>query len=336
MQQLKYAEPPPMIRSNIGKTSKPTLNVSGLHFSYGDKDILKGINFSVSEGEVIGIVGESGSGKTSLLKLLGGLLKPQRGELLFDGKPIPGPEQRLVAGHDRIKLVSQDFDLMPYLSVKDNMLRNSLSRSDSERKKLIGHFNKKLKLRGVADNRATDTSGGQKQRVAWATALSARPDVLLLDEPFSNLDYPLKMELIHLLKTEWKPRAMIVVTHEPADILRLADRIMVMHKGRIIQKGTAREVYENPKNEMVAKLLGPVNVLSPEEAALFGIETEKEVCLRPHEFKIGKGGVKVEVVRCDYVGFGHEVIAYLGENTKLIFTSPKNLKNAPISLILNV
>lgn len=325
-----------MVRSTIGRTSQPILKISGLYFSYADTTILKGINFSVSEGEVIGIVGESGSGKTSLLKLLGGLLKPERGELLLDGEPIPGPEQRLVAGHDRIKLVSQDFDLMPYLSVKDNMLRNSLSHSDNERKKLIAHFQKKLKLRGVAENRATDTSGGQKQRVAWATAISARPDVLLLDEPFSNLDYPLKMELIHLLKTEWKPRAMIVVTHEPADILRLADRIMVMHKGKIIQKGTAREVYENPKNEMAAKLLGPVNVLSPEEAGLFGIKTEKEVYLRPHQFEISEEGVEAEVVDCHFMGGSYEVVGKINQGyDNVLVLSPKHItKNSLVNLSL--
>ncbi len=288
----------------MAKTSKfyPILKVSKLHFSYGEKAILKNVSFTLKEGETLGIIGESGSGKTSLLKLLGGLLKPDSGELLFDGNPIPGPDERLVAGHDQIKLVHQDFDLMPYLSVKDNVLRNSLAESNSGREKILKHFQKQLKLKEVSGNRAADISGGQKQRIAMATAISARPDVLLLDEPFSNLDYPLKMDLIHLLKTEWKPRAMLIVTHEPSDILHMADRILVMSKGRVVQRGTAREVYQHPKNENIGKLLGAINKLSVEEAELFGITSEKEVYLRPHQFVISDVGVEGEVTSCRFLG----------------------------------
>lgn len=308
----------------MSKSKNKIIEVKKLHFSYGEKPILKGVNFSLKEGETLGIVGESGSGKTSLLKLLGGLLKPDTGQLLFSGEPIPGPDERLIAGHENIKLINQDFDLMPYSSVEDNILRDTLMESDSQQQKLLRHFEKYLKLRGIKEQRATDTSGGQKQRVAWASALSTRPDVLLLDEPFSNLDYPLKMELIQLLKTEWKPSAMVVVTHEPADILRLADRIMVMHKGRVIQKGETREVYENPKNERAGRLLGPLNILPPQVAKLLGIETEKEVYLRPHQLQLADEGVEAEVVSCDFVGGGYEVEATLrGDETVLKFETEK-------------
>ncbi len=282
--------------------TNPILKVSKLHFSYGDKAILKNVSFRLKEGETLGIIGESGSGKTSLLKLLGGLLKADSGELLFEGNPIPGPDERLIAGHEHIKLVHQDFDLMPYLSVKENVLRHSLSESQSGREKILKHFQKQLKLMEVSGNRATDTSGGQKQRIAMATAVSASPDVLLLDEPFSNLDYPLKMDLIHLLKTEWKPRAMIIVTHEPSDILQMADRILVMSKGRVVQRGTAHEVYQYPKNESIGKLLGAINKLSAEQAKLFGISSEKEVYLRPHQLVIGDSGVEGEVKSCRFMG----------------------------------
>ncbi len=310
------------------KKSSTILKVSGLHFSYGDKAILKNVSFAIKEGETIGIIGESGSGKTSLLKLIGGLLKPENGTLLFDGSLIPGPDERLIAGHEKIKLVHQDFDLMPYLSVKENMLRNSLSESNAGRERILKKFKKQLRLRDVESNRAADTSGGQKQRIAMATAISARPDVLLLDEPFSNLDYPLKMELIQLLKTEWKPRAMIVVTHEPSDILKLADRILVMHKGRIVQKGESRKVYEYPKNEQVGKLLGPINILTTEVAALFGIESESDIYLRPHQFQISEVGVEAEVLSSVYLGGVFEYEVQLSKSqTVLKLQNPRQLQS---------
>lgn len=283
-------------------SSSDIIKVRHLHFSYGNKSILKGINFSIKEGETIGIIGESGSGKTSLLKLIGGLLKPDRGTLVFDGSPIAGPDERLIAGHEKIKLVHQDFDLMPYLSVKENVLKNSLSESNTGRERILKQFKKQLRLKDVENNRAADTSGGQKQRIAMATAVSARPDVLLLDEPFSNLDYPLKMDLMQLLKTEWKPRAMIIVTHEPSDILQMADRLLVMSKGRIVQRGTAQQVYEHPKNELVGRLLGPLNVLSQDEARLFGIKTDQKVFARPHQFHISKQGLKATVKSSHFMG----------------------------------
>lgn len=282
--------------------AKEILQAKGVHFSYGDTPVIKGVSFKLKEGEVLGIIGSSGSGKTSFLKLLGGLLQPQKGSLLFDGEPVEGPHQRLIAGNERIKLINQDFDLMPYLTVKENMLRNSLSESNSSRNKIAHKFQQQLKLKKISQNRATDTSGGQQQRIAWAAALGARPDILLLDEPFSNMDYPLKMELIHLLKTEWKPRAMILVTHEPSDMLQLADRILVMDRGRIIQRGSSREIYERPKNVQAGRLLGPLNVLSATEAKLFDIKSEKDVYLRPHQLKISKKGVEGRVHSCLFLG----------------------------------
>lgn len=278
------------------------LRAERLGFKYNEKPLLRQISFRLNEGEIIAIAGESGSGKTTLLKLLGGLLKPESGKVWLRNEQIKNPEEKLIPGHDTIKLVSQDFDLMPYLSVDDNILRESLSKNQSSRKKLLGQYHKKLKLKGVENSKATHTSGGQKQRVAMATALATSPEVLLLDEPFSNMDYSLKKELIHLLRTIWKPLGMIIVTHEPTDLLNIADSILVMKKGKIEQRGTPEELYYSPKNKYVAELFGSITQISPEQATSFSIKTAKSILVRPNEFKLSNKGVTFEIVDKEFMG----------------------------------
>ena len=207
---------------------KPILQTRKLSFSYGEQTILSDVSFQLNKGEVIGLIGKSGSGKTNLLQLLAGLLEPEKGTIYYRGEEVEGPSKRLIPGHEEIKLVKQDFELMPYLSVEDNIMRQSLSLSHTARKRLLGHLRNRLQLQSVKGRKATETSGGQKQRVALATAIATRADILLLDEPFSNLDYALKQDLISMLQTDWKPNGMILVTHEPQDMMALADRILVL------------------------------------------------------------------------------------------------------------
>lgn len=264
------------------------LEAKKISFSYGADKILRNISFNLHSNEILGIAGESGSGKTTLLKVLAGLMSPDRGELLFKGEKLTDPQEKLIAGEEQIKLVNQDFDLMPFISVDENILRNSLSQSDSARKKMLGKYHRKLQIGNIKNQKAKKTSGGQMQRVAMATALSTRPEVLLLDEPFSNLDYSLKNKIIEMLLKEWKPKGMILVAHDPNDILQLSDRILILQKGRIIQKGSPHDVYYNPKNLYAAETLGPVNRLEVKEALEMGIRTEKPVFLRPNQLKVHK------------------------------------------------
>lgn len=301
----------------------PILKASGLHFAYDNKAILKGLRIALYEGETLGILGESGSGKTSLLKVLGGLLEPSKGKVLFEGATVLGPSDKLIPGHENIKLVHQDFDLMPFLSSKENVLRNSLSASQTARNRIAGHYQKRLRIKDVSSQRAIDTSGGQKQRIAMAGVLSAKPDILLLDEPFSNLDYSLKLDLIRLLKTEWKPRAMVLVTHEPSDILNITDRIAVMYKGRIIQSGSPEEIYSFPKNEYVGRLLGPINTITTDEAGQFGLSVEKDLYLRPHQITINKDGVEAEVIYSQFMGSYYLTEVRVKSDDKIFTASTK-------------
>ncbi len=281
------------------------LEAHNLSFGYeAQPNVLKRVSFSLKEGEVLGIIGKSGSGKTTLLKLLAGLLQPASGSLRYDGKPLDGPRENLVPGHPEIKLVQQDFDLMPYLTIEDNMVKHNLSLSESMRKRTLGQLRRQLDLSKVKGKKAKATSGGQKQRVALASALIAKPEVLLLDEPFSNIDYAIKQDLLALLKSDWKPKAAVLVAHEPSDMLMLADRLLVMDKGRVVQEGTVQEVYHQPLNRNIGQLLGPVNELAPELAKALGFK-EIDRFLRPSQLEVGSKGVAAKVLDSVFQGYAY-------------------------------
>ncbi len=292
------------------KDAQALLEVKKLKFAYSEKPVLRNINLSLYPGEVLGLIGESGSGKTSLIKLLGGLLDPLGGEIYYQGEKMTGPAGSLIPGHPDIKVVNQDFDLMPFLSVEENMLRHARSASDSAQRRISGHYRQRLKLKQLSQQRAVDTSGGQKQRVAMGTALAAKPRVLLLDEPFSNLDYPLKQELIALLQSEWKPAAMVLVTHEPSDLLALATRVIALEKGRIIQTGSTTDIYQHPKTAAIGRLLGPLNHFEGEELQALG-HPGSEALIRPHQLQIAEQGLAAEVTAIKYQGshYLHQCLA---------------------------
>lgn len=280
------------------------LRATGITYSYEQKKVLTNVKFALKAREVVGIAGESGSGKTTLLKVLGAKMVPPSGNVFFKDENIYAGNEQLLRGHSAIKIVDQDFDLMPYITVDENIIRNSLSLSESARKLLLRKMKTHLNLKDVGANKAINTSGGQKQRVALATALAAKPEVLLLDEPFANLDYSLKTQAIKLLKSQWRARAMVVVAHEPTDLLSLCDRLVIMKKGRIVQQGTSKEVYQNPKNRYVAELLGPINELS--DALAHALGTTKKM-VRPHELTISDKGVGAQVKNQQYCGAFMEI-----------------------------
>jgi len=301
------------------KSKKPDnlLSASDIVFNHGENRVLSKVSLSLNNGEVLGIAGESGSGKTTLLKILAAKLAPDEGHIMYEGEDIYKAHNQLLRGHEDIKIVDQDFDLMPFITVDENILRNALSLSEGSRKRLLGHLKNNLKLRPVGNQKAVNTSGGQKQRVALATAVASGPQVLILDEPFANLDYALKLNVIALLKEQWKPKAMIVVAHEPADLLGMSTRLLILQKGKVIQTGLVKEVYKNPKNLYTAKLLGPVNELSKDLRKALDLPEGKN-WVRPHELELGKSGVKAEVKSIHFCGSYNEVILKTEEYDQLL------------------
>ena len=244
------------------------LEVKNVSFAYPhEEQVLSNLNFSLNHEKILAIVGQSGSGKSTLLKLIYGLLEPHIGSILWNNEEIPKPKDVLIPGHQKMKLVEQDFNLMPYIRVYENIQQHILRLQESERKPLLDYWHAFLNIQHIETKKAKDLSGGQMQRVAIAKAFISNPDLLLLDEPFSNLDTMTKSTLVSDLKTVIKERktSCIVVVHQPEDALALADEILVLDNGKIQQLATPEQVYHKPASKTVAQLFGVSNFFSKAE-----------------------------------------------------------------------
>jgi putative spermidine/putrescine transport system ATP-binding protein len=239
----------------------PHLSLERIRKAFGAKDVLDDVSLSVAQGERLAILGPSGCGKSTLLRVVAGLLRADRGTVRIAGTAMDGvpPRER------GIGFVFQDYALFPKMTVRDNIafglrVRGAppadRSRKTSEMLDLVG-------LEEAAD-RAVDTlSGGQRQRVALARALAVSPSLLLLDEPLSALDIKVRVRLRREIAAVQRKVGIttLLVTHDQEEAMELGDRIAVMNDGRIEQVATARDVYQAPATEFVAKFIGEVNVL---------------------------------------------------------------------------
>ena len=279
-----------------------TLRVQGLckRFHKDSPLVVNEVEFSVSPGEIFVLLGPSGCGKTTTLRLLAGLTAPEAGSIRM-GESIWVEPARVVPIEQReLGLVFQDYALFPHLSVKANVGFGLRHLSKSEREERINSLLSLVQLSSLAERSVQELSGGEQQRVSLARAVARFPRLLLLDEPFGNLDASLRKELRVQLHRLFRERGMsiVLVTHEQEEALQLADRIGVMHKGRLQQVGTPQEVYLRPRNEFVAKFLGDATLLSAHAqgrvATVKGLEIplQKEatgevlLCLRPEHWTL--------------------------------------------------
>lgn len=240
---------------------------------------VKAITTSIPKGNVIAIVGESGSGKSTLLKLIYGLLSPDSGSVFFKGEPILGPDEKLIPGHDSMKMVTQDFSLNTYAKVYDNvasMLPNTNLKYKEEKSWAVMKF---LRIDHLYNKRVSDLSGGEQQRVAIARAIITEPEVLLMDEPFSQVDTPLKTHLRADIKrlSHDLGITVILVSHDPVDGLSLADQIIVLNKGEIVESGSPAQLYNHPQNSYTSRLLADCNICSRDEARKLGLKVQKKL-----------------------------------------------------------
>lgn len=239
------------------------LQVKKISFSYTEESILEDISFNTSPGENLAIIGESGSGKSTLLNLIYGEYDLNKGQIFWKDTEILGPKFNLVVGYDFIKQVTQEFDLMPVLSVEDNIAKFLSRFYMEERQARVEELIKVVELEAFAKAKVKTLSGGQKQRVALARALAKEPELLLLDEPFSHIDnfkkQSLRRNVFNYLKQ--KGIACIVATHDKNDVLGFADKMLVLHNKEIIAKGSPKTLYNNPELPLVASFFEEFSII---------------------------------------------------------------------------
>ncbi len=234
-----------------------------ISYHAGETKILKNISLTVEKGRITGLVGESGSGKSTLLKITAGLLDPAAGGVFLHGVRVEPPSEKLIPGHPRIKIVTQHNSLFPNITLAENIayeLRFFTRDYSSKRVKKL------LKMTGIshlADRYPREVSGGELQRALIARAVADEPDVLLLDEPYSNLDRSIKKRISFALRKIIHDEniACVFVTHEITDAYGMVDELAVIRKGRILQRGRAEELYLYPANTYVAGLTGDAILL---------------------------------------------------------------------------
>ncbi|MEC4005314.1 ABC transporter ATP-binding protein [Flavobacterium sp. SUN052] len=287
------------------------LRVQDIIFSYLKEVTIKNSSFSVQKGQNVTIIGESGCGKSTLLKLIYGLYDLNDGEIFWNDHQVLGPKFNLIPGMDFMKYLAQDFDLMPYITVAENVGKY-LSNIDPEKKwNRVKELLEIVEMEDFFDVKAKNLSGGQMQRVAIARVLALEPEVLLLDEPFSHIDNFRKNSLRRKLFSYLKEKQItcLVATHDSTDVLSFSDEVLVMKNGEIIEKGTPKSIYDNPKNKYIASLFGDVN------------EIEIDGCLKyiyPHQFKIvEQSNIKISVLNCYFRGSYYLIEAE--HNSNIIF-----------------
>ncbi len=241
------------------------LKVENISFAYSKSKVLDSISLSLEKGENLAITGESGSGKSTLLKLIYGEYDLVKGHIYWNDTKILGPKYNLIVGYDFIKNVTQEFDLMPFISVEENIGKFLSNFFPEEKQKRSSQLIKVVELEAFAKTKVKNLSGGQKQRVAIARALAKEPEILLLDEPFSHIDnfkkQSLRRSIFNYLKE--KNIACIVATHDKSDVLGFADEMIVLHDSKIIAKDKPLRLYRDPNLPLIASFFGEFNVIEP-------------------------------------------------------------------------
>lgn len=240
------------------------LQVKNISFSYNKQPVLDTISFSVGAGEHVSIIGESGSGKSTLLKLLYGTYDLNEGHIFWKDHEILGPKHNLVVGPEFMKYVAQEFDLMPFISVSENVGAFLSNFYPEEKQARIKELLEVVELTDDAKTKVKNLSGGQKQRVALARAIAKQPEILLLDEPFSHIDNFKKQSLRRSLFKYLKEQNItcIVATHDKDDVLSFSDQMIVLHDAKMLANNTPKHLYENPQNRLIASFFGESNNLN--------------------------------------------------------------------------
>ena len=286
----------------------PGVAIKSLTRHYGDVAAVQGLSLDVKPGELVALLGPSGCGKTTTLRLVAGFLKPESGEIWVGDRCLSSPAVVVPPERRRMAMIFQSYALWPHMTVAQNVayglrFRRGVARADRDRK--VSEILRVVQLAGYEQRYPGELSGGQQQRVAVARALVVEPEILLLDEPLSNLDANLREEMrfeIRRLHEEFGITT-LYVTHDQAEALVISDRIAVLDRGRVAQVGTGDELFHQPRTRFVAEFIGKTNVVDgmavkPDAVAVgtltFRVASDALVpgghvalSIRPHQIELG-------------------------------------------------
>ena len=298
---------------------------------FGDYKASNNVNFGIEKGKLVALLGPSGSGKTTILRMIAGLEHPDSGDIIIDGKVV----NDIPASKRGIGFVFQNYALFRYMTVYDN-IAFGLRVQKVSKKKIDERVKELIKLIGLEglDNRfPSQLSGGQRQRVAFARALAPNPQLLLLDEPFAAIDAKVRQEL-----RSWLKEMSIFVTHDQDEAIEVADEIIITNKGRVEQKGSPVEIYQNPQTAFAASFFGQTSLIENYTgfSTFDEIENAESAILRPEFVKITKKN-EVQKYKTSAAEGVVERVSFRGNNIELtvrckdnVFTARRGLDENPI------
>ena len=282
------------------------LSCKGICKSFKDIEVLKDVSLHVNKGEIVTLLGSSGCGKSTFLRVLAGLEKSQKGDIFIDKKRVAGNGVEIPPQKREVAFVFQDYALLPHLSVKENIIFGLKNISKSLQTKKVEMVSKLLGIESYLTRYPHELSGGQQQRVSIARAIGGSPKILLLDEPFSNLDTSLKKTLRYELKKVIKELEIgaIFVTHDQKEALSMSDRIALMRGGFIEQFSSPRDIYEAPISKYAASFMGDISYIMPSTLNLCDAKGSMTLGIRPQnvKFDFSRGDLKVNVEDVTYTG----------------------------------
>lgn len=294
------------------------LELKNLNKSFGEKEVVKNLSLSLGKGELLCLLGSSGCGKTTTLKMIGGFLKPNSGEIWVDGQNITylEPEERPVS------TVFQSYALFPHLTVLENVIYGLKFQKvkKKEAREMGMEYLETVGLSDYAHAKIHEISGGQQQRVALARSLITKPKVLLLDEPLSNLDAKLRVKMRQEIKQIQNKFniTMVFVTHDQEEAMVLGDSIAIMDQGNLVQIGNPEEVYTKPANEFSRNFLGISNQFQDEHGT--------EIYCRPEDLIfVENGRIRGTILREEFLGFYRQYYIRLTNGSEIILRAERDV-----------